>query len=189
LQLNFAKSVVLPLWPKAVSQHFTKSAFKAILFKYAFTYLAVMVGIDAVSPRAAVLVPYKQAVSRSRNFGYGLVAYLRLRDLQVFTKLSHTGQFYEPDDAILKSEDCALKQLFAGPVGSIQSGALRNFKMLGFKVQAQRLQTVAQVTEARVVFHTSKSFLSNSIVLQESLGSDECILHSARDIAKYHGHP
>jgi hypothetical protein len=43
--------------------------------------------------------------------------------MQVFTTLSHPSQCYDPDGVFLRAEDRALKLLFAGPGGSIQSQA------------------------------------------------------------------
>jgi hypothetical protein len=102
--------------------------------------------------------PFKQAVRNLRGFGLGLLATLGLYNVQVFTTLSHTAQFYAPDKHILDEEKTTLRLLFAGPSGSMQAEGIQNLKALGFRVLASCFSTMARAARIRLVFRTSRSF-------------------------------
>jgi hypothetical protein len=180
LGLNCTESIVSPLWPEdhpnfALLASNVLKIFRGFKIKYAAKYLGIMMGLNAwVDPWAEVIIQFRHVAIKLRSFGLGLLACLRIYNMQVFT--SHIAQFYSPSTSILSVENKSVQLLFAGPNNAVTQGFLKNLKSIEFRVQANSLSIVALAAKIRVVHRTSKTFLRNSAAFSDFMDSDERIL-------------
>jgi hypothetical protein len=125
LGLNCTKSVILPLWSQTSTRHlaYIRSAlatFIGFVLSCSSTYLGLLVGASAWQQLWDLAQDnFIKAARTLRGFVLGLLATIRIYNIQVFAKLSDTAQFYPPSPAILAEEAECLRLLFAGPCWSM----------------------------------------------------------------------